>query len=84
MVYALPFLSVLLLLGLSVKSPLSLAEGTTVGVYLVYLLPYVVISYYEAYGYLLFSVKVLLVLWATDRLLASRRLANLFTIKHAA
>jgi hypothetical protein len=44
-----------------------------IGVYLLYLLPYVGISYYERYAVPLVGVKVLLVVWAVDRCLAFRK-----------
>ena len=48
----------------------SSAQWTVVTIYLLYLLPYVVISYDERYAMPLVAVKVLLVVWAVDRLLA--------------
>ena len=47
----------------------SLAQWGVIGVYLLFVLPYAAISYYERYATPLIGVKVLLVLWATDRLL---------------
>jgi hypothetical protein len=46
------------------------AHWTVSGVYLVYLLPYVAVSYYERYTVPLLAVKVLFVLWAIGRLLS--------------
>jgi hypothetical protein len=40
------------------------------GVYVLYLSPYIAISYYERYAIPLLGVKVLLVVWALDRVLA--------------
>ena len=37
------------------------------GVYLVYLLPYVLISYYERYKFPLVATEVMLVVWAIER-----------------
>jgi len=37
--------------------------------YALYLLPYIGVSYYERYAMPLLAVKVLLVIWAADRLL---------------
>ena len=48
-------------------------QWTVIGVYFVYLVPYIGASYYERYGLPLLGVKVLLVIWATDRLLSWRR-----------
>ncbi len=39
------------------------------GVYLLYLLPYVGVSYYDRYAMPLLAVKILLVLWSADRVL---------------
>ena len=47
----------------------SLAQWTVIGVYLLYLLPYIAVSYYDRYGMPLVGVKVLLVIWGVDRLL---------------
>jgi hypothetical protein len=49
--------------------PLYWPQWCVMGIYLVYLFPYVVISYYERYATPLLGVKVLLVLWVGDRLL---------------
>jgi hypothetical protein len=40
------------------------------GIYVFYLLPYVGISYYDRYAMPLLGVKVLLVIWAAERLLS--------------
>jgi hypothetical protein len=40
------------------------------GVYVLYLLPYIGVSYYARYAMPLLAVKVLLVIWATDRFLS--------------
>jgi hypothetical protein len=41
---------------------------TVIGVYVLYLLPYIGASYYDRYALPLIGVKVLLVIWAVDRL----------------
>jgi hypothetical protein len=66
--HPLPFLAlaILVLTALS-GSPLRRAEWVVIGVYLLYLLPYVVVSYYERYAFPLVGVKVLLVVFAADR-----------------
>ena len=69
--YPLPFLALVFLLWSSIREPLGWPEWTVVGVYLLYLLPYVVVSFYERYAIPLAAVKVLLVIWAVDRLLSS-------------
>jgi len=45
-------------------------QWAVLGVYLLYLLPYIAVSYYERYAVPLLGVKVLLVLWGADRLLS--------------
>jgi len=74
--FPLPFLALLVLLFTSVWKPLHPAQWMVIGVYGLYLLPYVVASYYERYGMPLLGVKVLLVLWAVDRLLPGRSQAR--------
>jgi hypothetical protein len=68
-----PFLALLALVGLSARRPLHRAQWVVIGIYLLYLLPYVGISYYERYAVPLVGVKVLLVVWAIDRCLAFHR-----------
>jgi hypothetical protein len=67
--HPLPFLAVLILAFSSAWQPLLRVQWLVIGIYLLYLLPYIGVSYYERYAMPLLSVKVLLVLWATDRLL---------------
>jgi hypothetical protein len=71
-IFPLPCLAVLLLLFSAFWKPLGPAHWTVIGVYCFYLLPYIAASYYERYGMPLLGVKVLLVLWAVDRVLALR------------
>jgi hypothetical protein len=71
-----PFLGLLVLAFTSARRPLHSAQWIAIGVYLLYLLPYVVISYYERYAVPLLGIKVLLVLWGAERLLAFRPSAN--------
>jgi hypothetical protein len=70
LVHPLPFLALLVLLGSAVWKPLHGAQGMVIAVYLFYLLPYVGASYYERYGMPLLGIKVLLVIWAAERLLS--------------
>jgi hypothetical protein len=68
-IHPLPFLA---LLGLAYSAfwvRLQPAQWMTMGVYVVYLAPYIAISYYTRYAVPLVAVKVLLVVWAFDRLL---------------
>jgi hypothetical protein len=71
-IFPLPFLAGLVLLFSGIRQPLTRVQWIALGVYGLYLLPYVAASYYERYGMPLLGVKVLLMLWATDRLLALR------------
>jgi hypothetical protein len=66
--HSLPFLALLVVLGTRRKLPLGAAEWIVVGAYVVFLLPYVLVSYYERYVFPLLAVKSLLVVWAVDRL----------------
>jgi len=68
--HPLPFLALLVLVFTLLAEPLSRAQWVVIGVYLLYLLPYVGASYYDRYAVPLLGVKVLLVVWAVDRLLS--------------
>jgi prepilin-type N-terminal cleavage/methylation domain-containing protein len=68
--HPLPFPGLLVLLVMSVVQPLGRPQWAAIGVYLFYLLPYAAISYYERYALPLLGAKVLLVIWAADRLLS--------------
>jgi hypothetical protein len=71
--HPLPFLAVVVLVVSASRRPLHPAQWVVMGIYFLYLVPYVVASYYERYTLPLLGVKVLLVLWAADRLLDWRR-----------
>jgi len=68
--HPLPFLGFLVLTLTAVWRRLTPAQWVVIGAYLLYLLPYVAVSYYERYAVPLVGVKVLLVLWAGGRLLS--------------
>ena len=68
--HPLPFLALVFLLFTGFREPLSWPQWTVIGVYVLYLLPYIAASYYERYAVPLVAVKVLLVTWAVDRLLS--------------
>jgi hypothetical protein len=72
LLYPLPFLALLALLFTS-RGDLHQAQWVVVGVYLLYLLPYIAVSYYDRYAMPLLGVKVLLVLSAVGRLLGVLR-----------
>jgi hypothetical protein len=71
--HPLAFVAVVFLIGTAHWRRLHELQWTVIGVYFVYLVPYIGASYYERYGLPLLGVKVLLVIWATDRLLSWRR-----------
>ncbi len=66
--HPLPFLAMLVLLFSAIGQRLHRAQWMVIGVYLLYLTPYVAVSYYERYAFPLLAAKVLLVIWAVDRL----------------
>jgi uncharacterized membrane protein YhaH (DUF805 family) len=67
--HPLPFLSLLFLGFTVVWRPLHGAQWSVMAVYLLYLLPYIGVSYYDRYAIPLLAVKILLVLWSADRVL---------------
>jgi hypothetical protein len=64
--HPLPFVALLVLVVVGVRRGLSTIAWTTIAVYSLYLLPYVVVSYYPRYGFPLLAAKVLLLIWACD------------------
>jgi hypothetical protein len=66
--HPLPFLALLLLLASSRWRPLTPVQWIVIGVYVTYLLPYVIISYYERYKMPLVGAEVLLVVWGIGAL----------------
>lgn len=68
--HPLPFLAVVFLLLTAWRTPLHRVQWVVIGVYLVYLTPYIVVSYYERYAFPLLGVKVVLVVSAAIRLRA--------------
>jgi hypothetical protein len=75
-IHPLPFVAFLILIGMAPWVPLHRAQWVVMGVYILYLMPYVGASYYERYAIPLLGVKVLLVVWAVDRLLPWRARAR--------
>ncbi|HYV40121.1 MAG TPA: hypothetical protein VE988_30835 [Gemmataceae bacterium] len=70
LIYPLPLLSVIVLVVAAQFRPLHWAQWAVMGIYLLYLMPYVAVSFYERYATPLVGVKCLLVLWAADQLLS--------------
>ena len=68
--YPLPFLALLFLAMSAVLRPLHWSQWMVMGAYVLYLGPYIFVSYYERYAMPLLAVKVLLVIWAADRILS--------------
>lgn len=71
-VFALPFLSILVILFLQ-KAPLAPPLAAALGLYALVLLPYVLISYYERYAAPLIGMKMLLIVYGLDSLLNWKR-----------
>src|SRR5262249_50375876 len=70
LLHPLPFLAVLVLLFTAIVDRLHWSQWMVIGVYLLYLFPYIGASYYESYAIPLMGAKVLLVIWGSDRLLS--------------
>jgi hypothetical protein len=70
LMHPLPFVSFLLLALSALRTRLAAVQWIVMGAYLVYLAPYVAVSYYDRYVVALLGIKVLLVLWGIDRLLS--------------
>jgi hypothetical protein len=70
LVHPLPFVALLVLLGSAFWRPLQGAQVIVMGIYVFYLFPYIGASYYDRYGIPLVGVKVLLVIWAAERLVS--------------
>jgi DNA-directed RNA polymerase subunit RPC12/RpoP len=68
-IHPLPFLAAIAVLFSAFLRPLSWVQVMVIGIYFLYLMPYVGVSYYGRYAIPLLAVKVILVIWAADRLL---------------
>ncbi len=68
LLHPLPFLALVSILITRRWRPLASAESMVILLYLFYLLPYIVVSYWERYAAPLLGLKVVLVIWAADRL----------------
>jgi hypothetical protein len=67
--HPLPFLALVFLAVTAILRPLHSTQWTVIGAYLLYICPYIAMSYYERYAAPLLAIKVLLIIWAADRLL---------------
>lgn len=70
--HALPFLSAIFLVVSAPWSGLRREQKVVLLAYAAYLAPYVLVSYYDRYAFPLLPLKVLLVVWAADRILGLR------------
>jgi hypothetical protein len=77
LLHPLPFLGLLVLVFTAPWKRLHEAEWAVIGVYCLYLLPYVAVGYYERYAVPLLGVKVLLAVWGAGRWLCLGRAAAL-------
>jgi len=68
LVFPLPFLSLLLLLVMSPWRPLNSTQWIVIGAYLSYLLPYIIISYYDRYKFPVMAAEVIMIVWAFERI----------------
>jgi hypothetical protein len=68
--FPLPFLAMLFLLATAFIEPMHPVQWIGIGAYMLYLTPYIAVSYYDRYAMPLLGVKVLLVVWAADRVLS--------------
>ncbi len=64
--HPLPFLALIVLLIPAIQGRLRAIEWFAIGIYVLYLMPYVVTSYYDRYAMPLLGVKVLLLIWAVQ------------------
>jgi hypothetical protein len=66
--HPLPFLALLLLVTTAANQPLHRSQWLVIALYCSYLLPYIATSYYDRYAVPLLGMKVLLIVWAVDRI----------------
>ncbi|HEX4589007.1 MAG TPA: hypothetical protein VH120_03700 [Gemmataceae bacterium] len=69
LVFPLPFACLIGLLCMARFDPPGRIRWVLIGTYLAYLMPYVLVSYYERYKVPLLGVEVLLLTWGAERLL---------------
>jgi hypothetical protein len=68
LIHPLPFLALLFLVLTSRCADVGSTPWSLIGIYLLYLLPYVAVSYYDRYAVPVLAVKALLMIGAVDRL----------------
>lgn len=69
LVYPLPFVCLVGLLATARWVPLNRVQWVVIAAYLAYLMPYVLVSYYERYKVPAMGMEVLLLTWGANRLL---------------
>jgi hypothetical protein len=69
-IFILPFVAATVLLCKGIVTNLSPERWAALGVYSLYLLPYIVISYYDRYAVALVGVKTVLIFWGMDEALS--------------
>lgn len=76
-----PFPAIAVLALLIFGRPLSSLQRWAIVIYITYLIPYVVCSYYPRYGFPLFVVKILLCYWLLIKLIALVRHTRAIAVK---
>jgi hypothetical protein len=74
--HPLPLLALLIMVATRKWRPLGVEERIVMAAFTLYLLPYIVISYWERYSAPLLALKALLIVWAADRLLSIWKTRN--------
>ena len=69
LVYPLPFVCIIGLAVTALWRPLCREQWIVIGVYLAYVMPYVVISYYERYKFPVMGMEAILLVWGIHRFL---------------
>jgi hypothetical protein len=66
--YPLPFACLLFLLAMAPWRPLAPAQWIVIGAYLLYLFPYVIISFYDRYKFPVLAAEAAFIVWGIDRI----------------
>jgi len=73
--HPLPFVGLAVLVITGVVRPLQRAPWCAIGVYSLYLLPYIVISYYDRYAFPVLAAQALLTIWGIERVVSLLRVS---------
>jgi hypothetical protein len=68
LIYPLPFLCMIGLVATAAWKPLGREQWIVIAIYVAYLTPYILVSYYERYKYPLLVTETLLLVWGINRL----------------